>query len=113
MSMNQTCYGIRGVSGYPDFFTYLNIRLTARFELQQRTHGTIFDTITRQTFKLVGKALPPDKTACAFESMIEPTMGRILSNLYESFAPCLSARFAVTEVGIGEVASKATEKTST
>ena len=85
MSMNQTCYGIRGVSGYPDFFTYLNIRLTVD-ELQQRTHGTIFDTITRQTFKLVGKALPPDKTACAFESMIEPTMGRILSNLYESFA---------------------------
>ena len=85
MSMNQTCYGIRGVSGYPDLFTYLNIRLTVD-ELQQRTHGTIFDTITRQTFKLVGKAIPPDKTACAFESMIAPTMGRILCNLHESFS---------------------------
>ena len=49
MAMNQTCYGIRGVQGYPDYFTYWNVR-TAVDELQQRTHGTIFDTITRQTF---------------------------------------------------------------
>ena len=83
MSMNQTCYGIRGASGYPDFFTYLNIRLTVD-ELQQRTHGTIFDTITRQTFKLVDTAIPPVEAACAFESMIEPVMSRILNNLHIS-----------------------------
>ena len=83
MSMNQTCYGIRGASGYPDFFTYLNIRMTVD-ELQQRTHGTVFDTVTRQTFKLVDKVIPPVKVACAFESMIEPTMGRILVNLRDS-----------------------------
>ena len=43
MAMNQTCYGIRGAHGYPDLFTYWNVR-TAVDELQQRTHGTIFDT---------------------------------------------------------------------
>ena len=83
MSMNQTCYGIRGSRGYPDFFTYLNIRMTVG-ELQHRTHGTIFDTITRQTFKLVDTTIPPAKIAEAFESVVEPIMSRILSNLHES-----------------------------
>ena len=46
MAMNQTCYGIRGAHGYPDLFTYFSIRMAVD-ELQTRTHGTIFDTITR------------------------------------------------------------------
>ena len=83
MSMNQTCYGIRGSSGYPDFFTYFNIRLTVD-ELQQRTHGTIFDTITRQTFKLIDVVIPPVKTADAFDKVIDIIMSRILSNLHDS-----------------------------
>ena len=58
MAMNQTCYGIRGAHGYPDFFTYWNLR-KAVDELQTRTHGTIFDTITRQTFTLIEMALAP------------------------------------------------------
>ena len=83
MAMNQTCYGIRGAYGYPDLFTYWNVR-TVVDELQQRTHGTIFDTITRQTFKLVETVLPPVEHANMFESTVKPVMGRILSNLQES-----------------------------
>ena len=85
MSMNQTCYAIRGVQGYPDFFTYLRIR-TAVDDLQRRTHGTIFDTITRQTFSLIDTVIPLSRVAEAFEIVIEPTMRRILSNLKESRA---------------------------
>ena len=83
MTMNQTCYGIRGTDGYPDYFTYWNIRMAVD-ELQRRTHGTIFDTITRQTFKLVEAKLPPVSLACEFEKAVLPTMSRILSNLHES-----------------------------
>ena len=83
MTMNQTCYGIRGVNGYPNYFTYWNIRMAVD-ELQQRTHGTIFDTITRQTFKLVDTTLPPVSLAGEFEKAILPTMNRILANLHES-----------------------------
>ena len=83
MTMNQTCYGIRGVNGYPDYFTYWNIRMAVD-ELQQRTHGTIFDTITRQTFKLVDCALPPVSLAGEFEKAVLPTMNRMLGNLHES-----------------------------
>ena len=83
MAMNQTCYGIRGADGYPDFFTYWTVR-TAVDELQRRTHGTIFDTITRQTFKLVETTLVPVELAQAFETLAKPLMARILENLNES-----------------------------
>ena len=83
MAMNQTCYGIRGTDSYPDYFTYLNIRMTVA-ELQQRTHGTIFDTITRHTFQLVDTIIPPPKLADTFETVVQPIMNRILSNLQES-----------------------------
>ena len=83
MAMNQTCYGIRGAHGYPNFFTYWNVR-TAVDELQTRTHGTIFDTITRQTFTLVEMALAPVDLTLAFEATVEPVMAHILNNLKES-----------------------------
>ena len=83
MAMNQTCYGIRGARGYPDFFTYWTIR-KAVDELQNRTHGTIFDTITRQTFKIVAMVLPPVNVAEAFEHTVNSIMGRILNNLHQS-----------------------------
>ena len=83
MAMNQTCYGIRGAYAYPDFFTYWNLR-TAVDELQTRTHGTIFDTITRQTFTLVEMALAPVDLTLAFEAIVEPIMAHILNNLKES-----------------------------
>ncbi len=85
MAMNQTCYGIRGAGGYGDFFTYWLVRGKVE-ELRSRTHGTIFDTITRQTFALVHSALPPARVAAAFESMVLPIMERILSNLHQSGA---------------------------
>ena len=83
MAMNQTCYGIRGADGYPDLFTYWNVR-TAVDELQMRTHGTIFDTITRQTFTLIEMALAPVGLTQAFEAIVESVMARIHNNLKQS-----------------------------
>ena len=85
MAMNQTCYGIRGAEGYSDFFTYWSVRNTVS-ELQARTHGTIFDTITRETFKIAETVLVPTNAARAFESVVNPTMQRILMNLNESIS---------------------------
>ena len=85
MAINQTCYGIRGANGYPNLFTYWHVR-AAVDDLKQRIHGTIFDTITRQTFKLVERILPPLECANAFESTIRPFMRHILNNIHESQA---------------------------
>lgn len=83
MAMNQTCYGVRGVEGYPDFFTYWNVRSTVN-ELKTKTHGTIFDTITRETFKIAKAVLAPTDVAQAFESVIAPVMDRVLGNLKQT-----------------------------
>ena len=82
MAMNQTCYGIRGTGGYPDYFVYWLVRMTVE-ELRSRTHGTIFDTITRQTFNLVDFVRPPMGIRVAFESIVTPIMERLLNDLYE------------------------------
>ena len=71
MAMNQTCYGIRGADGYPEYFTYWNVRNTVS-DLQSRTHGTIFDTITRDTFKIADAVLAPAEVACAFDEIVNP-----------------------------------------
>ena len=83
MAMNQTCYGLRGASGYPDYFTYWNVRNTVS-DLQARTHGTIFDTITRETFKVSQTVLAPQSVARAFDSLLSPLMKRIHNNLESS-----------------------------
>ena len=84
MAMNQTCYGIRGASGYPDYFTYWHVRNTVQ-DLQTRTHGTVFDTITRGyiqdrriRFWCQQKQQRPSKQS------LYPIMARILGNLFES-----------------------------
>ena len=83
MAMNQTCYGIRGTGGYTDFFTYWAVRAAIN-ELQRRTHGTIFDTITRQTFKYIETTLVPIDLVKEFEAMVKPLMTCILKNLNET-----------------------------
>ena len=83
MAMNQTCYGIRGADGYNDFFTYWLVR-NAVEELRNRTHGTVFDTITRQTFAFIDTHLPPNDVAGAFEAAVKAIMERVLGNLHES-----------------------------
>ena len=59
MTFNQSCYGIRGVSGQSltDYVYYLV--KDAISGLQQIAHGGVFDTITRDTFKGISISLPP------------------------------------------------------
>ena len=83
MAMNQSCYGVRGIKGYGDFFTYFALR-QATAELQQRTHGTVFDTITRQTFETLDCIFPPANLTAAFDRTVEPLLSQIRANLHQS-----------------------------
>ena len=55
-------------------------------DLRARTHGTIFATITRETFRIAETVLAPPSVAGAFESVTGPLMKRILCNLNASRA---------------------------
>jgi len=83
MAMNQSCYGVRGINGYGDFFTYVTLR-QATAGLQQRTHGSVFDTITRQTFETLDCIFPPADLTAAFDRTVEPLFAQILANLHQS-----------------------------
>ena len=65
MAMNQSCYGIRGRDGRGNYFIYFSLRDLVS-ELQQSTHGSVFDTITRYTFGSVRSIIVPVELTRAF-----------------------------------------------
>jgi type I restriction enzyme S subunit len=83
MAMNQSCYGVRGIAGYTEYFTYYSLR-EATAQLQQRTHGTVFDTITTETFKTLDCIFPTPKITTAFDKLVEPLLSQIRANLLQS-----------------------------
>ena len=83
MAMNQSCYGLRGRSGPNGFFTYFSTRqLVSR--LQQHAHGSVFDTITRETLKRVPLVMPTGELIEAFEMSVDPHLERIRTTLMAS-----------------------------
>lgn len=83
MAMNQSCYGVRGTNGNAAYFTYFALQ-RATAELKQRTHGTVFDTITRQTFETLDCIFPPPQLTQAFDKVIAPLLTQIRNNLHQS-----------------------------
>lgn len=67
MAFNQSCYGIRGKDGISDTnFLYFALQYAVS-DMKQNAHGGVFDTITRDTFKLIELYLPslPEQRAIA------------------------------------------------
>ncbi len=83
MAMNQSCYGVLGAKGFGGYFTYFNL---LRFvdNLKQISHGSVFQTITRDTFKSVQSVYPALPIADQFETTAEPLLQKILANRQES-----------------------------
>lgn len=83
MAMNQSCYGIKGLEPYSDYFIYFNLKSVVT-RLKQITHGSVFDTITRDTFSNIKITLPLSELSSSFENRITPIMELTRSNLFQS-----------------------------
>jgi len=83
MAMNQSCYGIQGKNGESDCFVYFTIRRQVS-DLQRSGHGSVFNTITRDTFKTIRIASPPTNLTTSYEEIVHPFMELILANLHEN-----------------------------
>lgn len=83
MAMNQYCYGLYGKYDDLGFFTYYSTSALVK-ELQQKTHGSVFDTITRDTLHDVLVTLPPPNIIQLFENMVKPELFCIKENILES-----------------------------
>jgi len=80
MAMNQSCYGLRGRVGAKGYFTYFATRELAA-QLKQNAHGSVFDTITRDTLASVSVVSPPECLVLEFEEIVAPMLQRIRVNL--------------------------------
>ncbi|EON93063.1 putative Type I restriction-modification system specificity subunit M [Marinobacter lipolyticus SM19] len=83
MAMNQSCYGVKGKDCYSDYFTYYTVFLRVA-DLQQRSHGSVFSTITRNTFKTIKVPACPPTLAKEFDAIAGDLMARILKNNLQS-----------------------------
>lgn len=82
MAMNQSCYGLRGKAGDAYFTYFSTYRLVET--LKQRTHGSVFDTITRDTLAGVSVIYPSTEIINAFEATVGAIMARIQRNLVQA-----------------------------
>lgn len=82
MAMNQSCYALRGIAG-DNYFTYFSTKRLVE-QLKQRAHGSVFDTITQESFAGVLVSCPGEPVIAAFEDLVEALMLRIRENLIQT-----------------------------
>lgn len=82
MAMNQSCYGIQGKDGVGDYFVYFTIRRQVA-DLQRSGHGSVFNTITRDTFNTIRIVCPPAKLSISYDEILYPIMESVLANINE------------------------------
>lgn len=83
MAMNQSCYGIQGKEGMDDYYIYFLLR-TNIADLQRSGHGSVFNTITRETFSNIEIVIPSVETIRCFNESVKASMNMILNNLHYS-----------------------------
>ena len=83
MAFNQSCYGLMPVDEQSFAWLYLLMGSVVA-DLQQRTHGSVFDTIIRGTFDSLSVGSPPDKIIQSFEGVVTPSFDLLLASHVES-----------------------------
>jgi len=84
-TMNQSCYGIQGKTPYGDYLIYFLIKNMIG-TLKRSAHGSVFDTITRDTFNNAIVCVPHhnDRLLWEFEEKVAPLLELIKSNVKEN-----------------------------
>ena len=82
MAMNQSCYGLKGLPSQSGAYTYFSTR-SLTIVLKQNAHGSVFDTITRDTLEKTEVIVPPSRLVSAYEKVVDPLLGRVRSNLFQ------------------------------
>jgi type I restriction enzyme S subunit len=83
MTFNQSCYGLRGTGSAGDYFVYLTAQQMVD-QLKSMAHGSVFSTITRQTFEAIKRPVPSPGVLTAFEGLVRGWFDAILSSVEES-----------------------------
>lgn len=79
MAFNQSCYGIRAKESIDNTFLYYLIKNSVR-ELKAMTHGSVFDTITRDTFANIEVAIPDKETQYCIAKILADIDDKVENN---------------------------------
>ena len=107
MAFNQSCYGIRGKDGINQTFLYYLVK-NSLSKLKKITHGSVFDTITRDTFDNITVSIPDIGTQNKIEEMLSQyddkieQNERINKNLEEQLKSIFIDRFAASIDSLNE-----------
>jgi len=79
MAFNQSCYGLNAKDNTSNNFLYYLIKQNI-IELKSKTHGAVFDTITRETFNHIEISLPPKETQTRIAQILSSLDNKIELN---------------------------------
>lgn len=105
MAFSQSNYGILPKFAGCPFFTFL---LIAYFvdEIQSAAYGSVFDTITTNTFKGIHVSLPLEQPIQQFENLIKPYFEKIKSNTIQNLTLSQLRNTLLPKLMNGEVRMK-------
>lgn len=82
MAMNQSCYGLQSKVSSKGYFTFFSTEELVE-RLRQNSHGSVFDTITRETFSQIFVPSPGKNLIDAFEKRVSSFVERMKSSILE------------------------------
>ena len=82
MAMNQSCYALKGKTGYPPFFIFAFTRYVIA-TMKKKASGAVFSALVTRDFEMEKVFYPSSDTAQAFQSRVEPLFNSILENTNE------------------------------
>lgn len=108
MTFNQSCYGLQGRDGVGDCYVFVASQQVVE-RLRSMAHGSVFSTITRQTFD--GVSLPRVSRRCfsAFEEVVGPLFERIKANGWQNRTLADTRDLLLPKLMSGEVAIQMAE----
>lgn len=110
MAFNQSCYALRGQDGVGETFVFLAAQQMVS-QLQMLAHGSVFSTITRQTFDALTMPMAPSPVLSAFEETVRCLFARAKANGAESRTLAQLRDLLLPKLMSGEVRVNDAEKT--
>jgi type I restriction enzyme S subunit len=83
MAMNQSCYAIRSKNGPAQQYYVYNLIKNLSDQLTQHAHGTVFETITTETFNRTQIAQPSQDIIETFNNHVASLYDKVLLNMIE------------------------------
>ncbi len=85
MAINQSCYGVIGKNNISDEYIYFQLKNAVQ-ALQQMGHGSVFNTITRDTFKNIKIPFCNEELTNSYSLLVKNYFSKILNNNYQNIA---------------------------